>query len=784
MIGPNSSRKRKALTKDPPEASEAAVYDELGNGPFKLDAEEDGDLSGSEQSSSLVEFSDEDADPQIDDIGSDEIPSEEQDDSDPEQKIHDSAKHHRNQEENGHMQDTDHLDPEDEVAIRSLKPFRVTTDANGNPRYLYNDIEPVYDSDDSEAPPDNNTIGNIPLSFYDSYPHLGYDINGKRVMRPAKGAALDSLLDTIDLPEGWTGLTDPTTGKPLNLNAEELDVLRKVSQNEAPGEGYDPYPEMIEYFTGRTEQMPLSAAPEPKRRFVPSKHEHRRVMKLVKAIRQGRIQPYHAPADRDEDQDDRERFNYDVWADEAPRPDHPMNIAMPKLPPPGFDESYHPPPEYLPDDSERKEWEEQDEEDKERDYLPTDHSALRRVPGYARFVKDKFERCLDLYLAPRVRRNKLNIDPDSLLPKLPDPDDLRPFPTKQQLVLRGHKGIVRALAVHQSGSHVASGGDDGKIVIWDLENTSEPVWQLHLSSDSPVSALHWRPGNEPVLAAAVGETLYLIVVDVLSVASEAAQQTAMDLLAAGFSSAPQSNGGSGAPKASGTWARPLPRLRAAGVELQITVRAPINSINFHRRGDHLVTISPAGQRSALAIHTLSKHLTQLPLRNLKGLTQHACFHPSKPVLFVATQRSIRSYDLSQQKLLKTLLPGARWISHFDVHPGGDNLVVSSYDKRLAWMDVELSNTAFKTFRYHSKGVRKAKYAPTLPLFADCSDDGSVQVFHGSVTGLEDANIVPLCVLKGHEVKGSLGVIDLEWCPEGEPRLVTSGADGTIRVWGQ
>ena len=34
--------------------------------------------------------------------------------------------------------------------------------------------------------------------------------------------------------------------------------------------------------------MPLSSAPEPKRRFIPSKWEMMRVMKIVKAIKEGR----------------------------------------------------------------------------------------------------------------------------------------------------------------------------------------------------------------------------------------------------------------------------------------------------------------------------------------------------------------------------------------------------------------------------------------------------------------------------------------------------------------
>ncbi|KAK0880023.1 Ribosome biogenesis protein erb1, partial [Friedmanniomyces endolithicus] len=102
--------------------------------------------------------------------------------------------------------------------------------------------------------------------------------------------------------------------------------------------------------------MPLSGAPEPKRRFVPSMHEHKRVMKMVKAIREGRIKPYRAPTEEDREREDAEQdfATYDVWATEQSRPDHVMNIPAPKLPPPGYEESYHPPPEYLPDDVERQ----------------------------------------------------------------------------------------------------------------------------------------------------------------------------------------------------------------------------------------------------------------------------------------------------------------------------------------------------------------------------------------------------------------------------------------------
>lgn len=138
--------------------------------------------------------------------------------------------------------DPDDLDDDDQ----DLRNYRVETDANGNEKYVYDEIDPVYDSDDTDANEPINTIGNIDLKFYDSYPHIGYDINGKKIMRPAAGDALDALLDSIEVPKGWTGLTDPTTGKPLNLSQNELELIKKIQMNELQ-DGFDPYPVCVVY---------------------------------------------------------------------------------------------------------------------------------------------------------------------------------------------------------------------------------------------------------------------------------------------------------------------------------------------------------------------------------------------------------------------------------------------------------------------------------------------------------------------------------------------------------
>ncbi len=685
--------------------------------------------------------------------------------------------------------------------------------ADGTLRLLKPEIDPVYDSDDSDRE-DINTVGNIPISVYDEYPHIGYDINGKRIMRPAKGSALEQLLENIDIPEGWTGLLDKNSGKTLNLTEEELNLIGKIEKNENTDDSESPYGPTIRWFTSEQEVMPLMATPEPKRRFVPSKNEAKRIMKIVKAIREGRIIPPEKRRQLQEE-NEKEELNYDLWdgTDDKLTEDHVMTLRAPKLPPPTNEESYNPPEEYLPTDEERNKWELADSDDRENNYLPTKYDALRKVPGYSESIRERFERCLDLYLAPRQRKNKLNIDPESLIPNLPSPKDLRPFPIRTSTIYKGHNGAIRTLSVDPSGNWLATGSDDGTVRIWEIL-TGREVFKTAIIEDSEnnedhISALAWNPAKDVrILAVACGTNIYLVIPSIFGYDIEDHSRLKIEngwgygkngSNTTNLKSIGNTNEDDGeteqAKSDAATWNKPTGSQKSREISCVISTRrskgdssktSAITKISWHHRGDYFVSVSPeGGNKASVLIHQLSRHVSQSPFRKSRGIVMDAQFHPTKPELIVMSQRYIRIYDLQQQKLVKKLLPGAKWLSCMDVHPrGGDHIIAGSFDKRLLWHDLDLSNTPYKTLRYHNKAIRAvAFHKGSMPLFCSASDDGTIDVFHATLYDdmMTNPLLVPLKKLSGHKVVNSLGVLSVCWHPK-EAWLFSSGADCTARLW--
>ncbi|GAC94603.1 hypothetical protein PHSY_002176 [Pseudozyma hubeiensis SY62] len=694
----------------------------------------------------------------------------------------------------------------------SAKGVFKRSEITGEMKRVYPEIEAGYDSDSSTEDAENK-IGNVPLEWYDDLPHIGYDINGRKVMKPATKDELEKFLDTVDGDgEAWFSARDNSTGQDVRLSDEELAIIRKLQNAEIPDDAYDPYEDYVDWFTGEDKvmQTALTGRPEPKSRFVPSKWEHKKVMKIVRAIRDGRIVPGAAAK-----KDTKPKF-YNIWADADENDTRsPWAVmAAPKLTLPGHAESYNPPAEYLFNDQEQKDWQEAEPEDRKQNYLPSKHDSLRHVGAYQNFVQERFERCLDLYLAPRMMRKKLDIhNPENLLPKLPSPRELRPFPTTTSVVYaHPDGGRVRCLSVDPTGNWLLTGGDDGRARLWDVAiGRCTASWDvcegMPKAERSAVHSIAWCPTkNYSLFAAAVHGRVAIIAppqtqnyaktsANAISSksASSASGSTATSTASFLYATSAAATSMPSKPDARSpvAWTRPSEPERRSGVAMHLNITSSsannLKTVVWHSKGDYFATVCPdsAAGSAGLLIHQLSKHRSQSPFRKAsKGSSvQKLVFHPTKPWVFVATQRYIRVYDLMAQSLVKTLQSGFKWISTLDVHPSGDHLMVGSYDKKLAWFDLDLSSRPYKVLKYHAKAVRAVHFSTSWNLVADASDDGTLQLFYAKVGADYGENLVlvPLKVLRGHEVRNGLGVLDVKWHPS-QPWLFSAGADGNAVLW--
>ena len=554
---------------------------------------------------------------------------------------------------------------------------------------------------------------------------------------------IERFLAQVDNPDEWRTLRNSDGSEKLVLSEQELSLIARLYSNQMGDADYNPFEPTVEWFTSQTMVTARPAPTEPKRRFIPSAHEAREIIRLVKAIRNG-----SRPADGKTKKPAKPRF-YDIWGETdssildaaIARPNH---IAAPKTRLPGNAESYNPPAEYLFTAEEEEAWRQRqakidpDVPFNPQDFLPQKYAAMRLVPAFANAVKERFSRCLDLYLCPRAIKNRIQMNPDDLLPRLPDPRDLRPFPYVKSITYKTESSAaVSALVMDASGQFMVS-AQASTATLWEVTTGRAMCkWSLR-AEDGQITSVAWNPlPNTPVVALTQGQSTYLCVP---SCTGFAGLFGAEEFLRRGV-------GTEGS-----TWL--YTGSDATGIRVQISSDAPVQQVAWHRKGDYFATVAkPSSAESsarAITIHHLSRHLSQQPFKKLPALPTQVAFHPTAPLLLalLPSLDVARAYNLQTGEMEKQLsLDGA--LSSLEpcmaVHASGDHILLAGSDGRVCWFDLELSSKPYQTMSSHSSAVRSLAFHKRLPLYASSSADGSLQISHCQVfqDSLQGPQIVPV-----------------------------------------
>ncbi|EEQ99658.1 Ribosome biogenesis protein BOP1, putative [Perkinsus marinus ATCC 50983] len=658
------------------------------------------------------------------------------------------------------------------------------------------ETEDDYDSDDSDDEYTRNRIGKVPLKWYlDNHDHIGYDISGKKIARTVKTSEIDTLLRAAEDPDAWRTVTDIKNDREIKLSDTDLRIIQRIRKGFFPtgrGDGDEDEEFQVEYEDRIEDKIhPMRTRYLTKKSFMPDQDEARKVKRLIKLIRAGIIKPKEEKPAKEEEE------VFDAWGDEDEEGEGrklkgPAPIPAPKQALPTHSESYNPPDEYLFDDAEKAEWEAGDDSIRKQNYMPQKFACLRHVPFYRDFLKERFERCLDLYLCPRVVKKKMNVDPLSLLPQLPSPSDLRPFPTTVGVDFKGHHEKVTDSSFNATGELLATCAADG-LRIWDtLSGCCLLQRMVEVEVDVSPLCVSWHPKYADILAVGTNngtvELLRPQCVKASPAAEEDEESEDEDEEESAGPRRPTANADLLEPVEDGDWTAVSDAPGFEGLLIKADERADITKLTWHPKGWYLSHVAPNAVqvRSQCVIHNLRSQKTIRPFSKSKGgKIQASAFHPRKPQFYICTQKNVRLYDLKAQSLVRTYVSGAQHIMAISVFPGtGEHLTIVSQDRRLCWFDNELGNKPWKTWRYHKRVVRDVEFHPLaagrLPLMATCSDDGSAHIFHAKV--YNDAMSNPLVVpVKKLRPKDGGRILSCSWHPH-QPWILLTMGDGRVQMW--
>lgn len=99
-----------------------------------------------------------------------------------------------------------------------------------------------YESGDTSDEEDiRNTIGNVPLRWYNDTDHVGYDWEGKKIIKPEKGDQLDNFLKRMEDPDFWRTVKDYQTGQNVILSEADIQLITRIQKQRIPDAQFDEY---------------------------------------------------------------------------------------------------------------------------------------------------------------------------------------------------------------------------------------------------------------------------------------------------------------------------------------------------------------------------------------------------------------------------------------------------------------------------------------------------------------------------------------------------------------
>jgi ribosome biogenesis protein ERB1 len=619
-----------------------------------------------------------------------------------------------------------------------------------------NPLPDQYESDSSDEEVLVRT-GNVPTEWYDSYQHVGYSIDSKKVQKNKKEDEIEQFLKKANDKNWWRNIYDEKNNTSVFLSDKDLTLINRIRNNyfASKSAGKDDFFEKnIPY-----QKYALNNHRPSKQSFGLSKNERKMVNRLIYLYKNG-LMPMEEPPKEEEKY-------YDIWEytnESSLTQYYPgLGYQAPKRELPDTDISYNPP-----------------NNEKE--------SILRKVPKYEKLIEEEMERCCDLFLNARTIKKKINLKESDIMPDLPKPEELRPFPTKETILFKGHSSSIKALCCDPNNLNVLISADNGNFIhFWDIK-TAKIIVRFTLKEK--VHMINYNKFLNLVVICTVSHIFFVLPAylgknqkeNIMNMINEKIYPLIQNKENNNIQDNKDSN-----VTINDAFVWKIPKQNSTKSKNGIVfymkwIQGTTKKIEWHSKGDYFATLSKNSQgKPQIYIHSLTKMTHQLPISKLHGNVNAISFHPTKPYFIVASNK-IFIYNLQKQELVRSFISNLGMITHIAVHKNGSDLIAGSHDGKVAWFQLELSNKPWHSMDYHKDKMKSLEYHKEFPLFFSCARNGSLVVYYSKVTEeeLTDPLVVPLKDLKAtHTSNQSYGCACFH--PK-QPWIFSGGRDGIIRLW--
>jgi ribosome biogenesis protein ERB1 len=478
-----------------------------------------------------------------------------------------------------------------------------------------------YDEDSSDEELLVRT-GKVPREWYKNYEHSGYDIKANKVIKPKEDDEIESFLKKANDKNWWRNIYDEMNNKTIYISDKDMELLKRIRGNLFA----DKNVENEDYFEKNIpfQISPLSGHLPSKKSFELSAGERKRINRMIFAYNHGFMK-----LDDDERKQEIEMLE-DIWVNDNTAPSYYQpghGYQAPKRELPDVEMSYNPPKEVI------------------EKYNLQAYNCLRRIPRYEKILDENMERCVDLVMSTRFIKKRQNIREEDILPQLPKPEELKPFPSKENILYKGHTSSIRSLLVDPSGKFLISADNGGFIHFWDIQ-TAKIIKRLDVS-DTIQCIMYNHTLN--LITICGKDSIYFLIPPFLP---KKTKSELTDLLENKIKPLIVAND-----KEEKSYQWKIPKEGSAkernGIVFFLKWKdGKLETMNWHNKGDYFATLSKNSQgKTQVFIHSLSKLVHQTPFSKVTGTINDISFHPKKPYFLVATNSNIFVYNLQKQVIL-------------------------------------------------------------------------------------------------------------------------------------